>query len=271
MEANPGPQPSGPSGALVERVGDQVAAANQLIQDSRKLIVHATVQIQQTHGRVGRNDQRGHDSAGRARAAHEPAIAAGQRFQAAKQRELAAHDRAISRLPSCRSAWVVPTGRPLPAPMPSTRGSYANRPYKSCATGKRRPQPTRITQRRARALAPPPAADEGAAGLEQVWAAVTYQVGDGCTGPSSRPPNHQRRLGHHSHRPGEPDHAAGRLPTRPAQDMGRAFRPPYSRTRRARRSSPWDHLSGWAFLTQDRAATSYPWHRGYPQVTRRRF
>ena len=97
MEHNPGPQSSGPSGALVERVGDHIAAASQLIQASRKLIVQATVQIQQTHGRVGRNDQRGHDSAGRARAAHRSAIAAGQRFLAVKQRELAAHDRAILR------------------------------------------------------------------------------------------------------------------------------------------------------------------------------
>jgi hypothetical protein len=97
MEANPGPQPTGPSGGLVERVGDPVAAANQLIQASRKLIVHATTQIQQTQGRVGRNDQRGHDSAGRARAAQQSAIAAGRRFLAAKQRELAAHHRAIMR------------------------------------------------------------------------------------------------------------------------------------------------------------------------------
>ena len=97
MEHNPGPQPSGPSGALVERVGDHVAAANQLIQTSRKLIVQATVQLQRTHGRVGRNDRRGHDSAGRARAAHQSATTAAQRFLAAKRRELAAHDRAIMR------------------------------------------------------------------------------------------------------------------------------------------------------------------------------
>jgi hypothetical protein len=97
MERNPGPQPSGPSGALVERVGDHVAAANQLIQISRTLIVQATVQIQRTHGRVGRDDQRGHDSAGRARAAYQSAAAAAQRFLAAKRRELAAHDRAIMR------------------------------------------------------------------------------------------------------------------------------------------------------------------------------
>lgn len=97
MERSPGPQPSGPSGTLVERVEDHVAAANQLIQASRKLIVQATVQLQQTHGRVGRNDQRGHGGAGRARAAQQSAIAAGQRFLAAKQRELAAHHRAIMR------------------------------------------------------------------------------------------------------------------------------------------------------------------------------
>jgi hypothetical protein len=97
MEPRPETQKTGPRGALVERVGDHVAAAKQVIQASRKAVVKATSQIQQTHGRVGRNDQRGHDSAGRARAAHQSATAAGQRFLAAKQRELAAHDRAIRR------------------------------------------------------------------------------------------------------------------------------------------------------------------------------
>lgn len=97
MERDPAPQKAGPSGALVERVGDHIAAANQVIQASQEAVVRATSQIQQTHGRVGRNYQRGHDSAGRARAAHRSATAAGQRFLAAKQRELAAHNRAILR------------------------------------------------------------------------------------------------------------------------------------------------------------------------------
>jgi hypothetical protein len=41
--------------------------------------------------------QRLQDTAGLARAAQRPATAAGQRFLRAKQRELAAHDRAIKR------------------------------------------------------------------------------------------------------------------------------------------------------------------------------
>jgi hypothetical protein len=49
---------------------------------------------------------------------------------------------AIPRPPSSRSAWAIPTGQPTPAPTPSTRGSYANRPCKSCASGMGRPQPT---------------------------------------------------------------------------------------------------------------------------------
>jgi hypothetical protein len=97
MERDRAPQPTGPPGALAEQVGARIAAANQLIQASRKAIAQATVQIQQSHDRVGRTDQRGHDSAGRQRAAHRSATAAGQRFLRAKQRELAAHDRAILR------------------------------------------------------------------------------------------------------------------------------------------------------------------------------
>jgi hypothetical protein len=95
MERGLASQPTGP-GALA-RVGERIAAANQLIQASRKAVAQATVQIQQSHDRLGRPDQRGHDSAGRARAAHRSAAAAGQRFLRAKQRELAAHDRAILR------------------------------------------------------------------------------------------------------------------------------------------------------------------------------
>jgi hypothetical protein len=90
-------QSTDPSGALVERVAEHVAAAHQLIQASRNAVARATVQIQQSHDRVGRTNQPRHDSAGRARAAHRSATAAGQRYLQAKQRELAAHDRAILR------------------------------------------------------------------------------------------------------------------------------------------------------------------------------
>ena len=97
MEREPESQLTGPPGAVAERVGARIAAANQLIQASRSAVAQATVQIQQSHDRLGRTDQRGHDSAERARAARRSAAAAGQRFLRAKQRELAAHDRAILR------------------------------------------------------------------------------------------------------------------------------------------------------------------------------
>lgn len=97
MERDPEPPRTGPSGALVERVGEHVAAANQVLQASRKAVVQATARIQQTHGGMGQTDQRTQGSAGMAPAAHRSATAAGQRFLRAKQRELAAHDRAILR------------------------------------------------------------------------------------------------------------------------------------------------------------------------------
>jgi hypothetical protein len=97
MERDRAPQTTSPPGALAEQVREHLAAADQLIQASRKAAAQATVQIQQSHGRLRRPAQRGHDSAGRARAAHRSATAAGQRFLRAKQRELAAHDRAILR------------------------------------------------------------------------------------------------------------------------------------------------------------------------------
>jgi hypothetical protein len=142
MERGLASQPTGP-GALA-RVGERIAAANQLIQASRKAVAQATVQIQQSHDRLGRPDQRGHDSAGRARAAHRSAAAAGQRFLRAKQRSwppTIEPSCATNRRPSSRSAWAIPTEPPTPAPTPSTCASYANRPCKNCATGKPGPQP----------------------------------------------------------------------------------------------------------------------------------
>ena len=97
MERDPGRQWTGPSGMLVERVADHVVAANQVIQTSHKVIAAGTLQAQQTRARVRRTHQLGDDTAGRAQAAHRSATAAGQRFLRAKQRELAAHYRAILR------------------------------------------------------------------------------------------------------------------------------------------------------------------------------
>lgn len=97
MEPDPGQQLTGPSGTLAERVGDHVAAANQVIQASHKVIAASTVQVQQARARVGRSYQLVGDTAGRAQAAHLSATAAGQRFLRAKQRELAAHARALRR------------------------------------------------------------------------------------------------------------------------------------------------------------------------------
>lgn len=93
MERDTDRQPTGPSGTLIERVGDHVAAANKVIQSSREAVIQAASQLQQSNGRVQRTYQRLHDPA---RTTHR-STAAEQRVLHAKQRELAAHDRAIMR------------------------------------------------------------------------------------------------------------------------------------------------------------------------------
>ena len=66
MERDPELPRTGPSGALVERVGEHVAAANQVLQASRKAAVQARARVQQTRGRIGQTSQRPQDSAGTA-------------------------------------------------------------------------------------------------------------------------------------------------------------------------------------------------------------
>ena len=88
-------QVTGPSGALVERVGDQVASANQLVQQSHEAVERVRARVQQTHRRVERTYWRVQDAAGAARAARRSATGAAERFLQIKQRELAAHLAAV--------------------------------------------------------------------------------------------------------------------------------------------------------------------------------
>ena len=97
MENEPGPQRTGPSGLLTQRVGDHVAAADRLIEQSHELIAQIRDRVQQTDRRVDRTFHRVRDAAGMARVAERPATGADERYLRAKQRELAAHERAIRR------------------------------------------------------------------------------------------------------------------------------------------------------------------------------
>ena len=97
MDSDPLSQVTGPSGALARRVREHVAAADRLIDESRREIGRARAHIQQTDRRVLRAFHRVRDAGGAARAAVRIATAAEERYLRAKQRELAAHERAIRR------------------------------------------------------------------------------------------------------------------------------------------------------------------------------
>src|SRR5262245_17379114 len=97
MDSDPGSQVTGPSGVLAQRVTDHVAAADRLIDQSRREIGRAWAQIQQTDRRVMRTFHRVRDAGGAAHAAGRLATAAEERYLQAKQRELDAHERAIRR------------------------------------------------------------------------------------------------------------------------------------------------------------------------------
>ena len=97
METEPGPRRMGPSGLLTRRVGDHVASADRLIQQSQQLIARIRDHVQQTDRRVDRIFHRVRDAAGMAGLAERAATGAGARYLGAKQRELAAHERAIRR------------------------------------------------------------------------------------------------------------------------------------------------------------------------------
>lgn len=146
MERGLASQPTGP-GALA-RVGERIAAANQLIQASRKAVAQATVQIQQSHDRLGRPAQRTTALGGREPPiGPPPPLGSGSCGPSSGSWPPTIEPScATNRRPSSRSAWAIPTGPPTPAPTPSTRASYANRPCKNCATGKPGPQPAARNQ-----------------------------------------------------------------------------------------------------------------------------
>jgi hypothetical protein len=97
MNSDPGSHATGPRGAFTQRVGEHVASADRLIEESHQAIVRLRTRIQQTDRRVQRTFHRVRDAAGAARVAQRSADGADQRYLRAKQRELAAHERAIKR------------------------------------------------------------------------------------------------------------------------------------------------------------------------------
>jgi hypothetical protein len=96
-DREPGSPATGPSGLLAQRVGDHVASADRLIQQSHQLIAQIKDRMRQTDRRVGRTLHRVRDAAGLARVVERSAGGAEQRYLRAKQRELAAHELAIRR------------------------------------------------------------------------------------------------------------------------------------------------------------------------------
>ncbi|HJU01302.1 MAG TPA: hypothetical protein VJ966_08860 [Actinomycetes bacterium] len=97
MDSDPGAPSTGPSGSLVQRVGDYVAAADRLIRQSRQAIGRVRPGIEETDRRVQRTFSRIRDAVGAGQAAGRARTGAEERYLRAKQRELAAHERAIRR------------------------------------------------------------------------------------------------------------------------------------------------------------------------------
>ena len=97
MHSDPGSRRTRPSGLLIQRAGDHVASADQLIQQSQLLIARIRDRIHQTDDRVERTFHRIQVRAGRSRLAEPAATGARGRYLQAKRRELAAHERAIRR------------------------------------------------------------------------------------------------------------------------------------------------------------------------------
>jgi hypothetical protein len=97
MGSDPGSQAMGPNGRLALQVGDHVAAAERLIEQSTRAIERVRARMRQTDRQVQRTSHRVQDAAGMARVAERPVAGAGDRYLRAKQRELAAHERAIQR------------------------------------------------------------------------------------------------------------------------------------------------------------------------------
>jgi hypothetical protein len=84
-------QVSGPSGTLAQRVGDHVAAANELLQESRREVERLRARTEQAHRRVERTFRRVQKANLSARALRRFTAQTVDRFRKVKQRELAAH------------------------------------------------------------------------------------------------------------------------------------------------------------------------------------
>ena len=85
----------GPSGTLAERVGDHVASANRLLEDSHEAVERLRARTEQTHRRVERTFQRVQEAVSAARLVHRTTAKASDRFLEIKRRELAAHLAAV--------------------------------------------------------------------------------------------------------------------------------------------------------------------------------
>ena len=86
---------TGPGGALAERVGEHVAAAELLIRQSHQAVERVTARVQQTQRRVVHTYQQVQEVADAAQLAHRFSAGAVDRFLQVKRRELAAHLTAV--------------------------------------------------------------------------------------------------------------------------------------------------------------------------------
>jgi hypothetical protein len=106
MNSDPGSQVTGPGGTPARRVGEHVASADRLIEQSHQAIVRIRARIQQTDRRVQRAFHRVRDAAGAALVAQRPASGAEERFlrgpSSASWPPTSVRSGGTTRRPSCR-------------------------------------------------------------------------------------------------------------------------------------------------------------------------
>jgi hypothetical protein len=133
-------QVTGPSGTLAQRVGDHVASANQLLQQSRRAVDRLRARTELAYRRIDRTNRRIEEARGLTGSTQRSSAGAVSRFMLVKQRELAPtwpRRSCMSRRPSSRSGWATRGGRPRPAPGPSGRGSGTAWPRRSWPSTRR--------------------------------------------------------------------------------------------------------------------------------------
>jgi chromosome segregation ATPase len=86
---------TGPSGTLAQRVGDHVASANQLLQQSRRAVERLRARTELAHRRIDRTNRRIQEARGSVRALPRSSSDAMDRFLLVKERELTAHLAAV--------------------------------------------------------------------------------------------------------------------------------------------------------------------------------